>query len=282
MLCIYCKSPAKHNGRIRREKQRYKCSGCKKSFCETTLNFFHRSRIPKEILGVALFFHLFTTAKIVRLFIFFLFRCKISKETICFWSAKFLEQMPEIRRKAKDGKLKIRHTDEKFIKIRKELAYWINTTDHPGRQLTSSILQFKDEPSMDEHMKKHKQFEKDIDVHVTDKNPVYIKTIKIFGRKCKHHTAGLKEKLLSDKDLFIFLSNLPVERLHSKIESYINLKVRGSFTNIESADRLRKAFAFTDYLLETFALQGSLGTNPITDNWKNTLGEFLFLPKKIL
>jgi len=60
--------------------------------------------------------------------------------------------------------------------------------------------------------------------------------------------------------------------LHSKIDAYINLKVRGSFTNIESAERCRKAFMFTDHLLETFALQRSFGTYPTTDNWNNKRG----------
>ncbi len=283
MFCPICYSSRfKLDGRLNNGKQRYKCKECRKKFCETTGSFFHRNRIPREVLIIALSFHLFIPARIVQIFLFILFRCKISNDTICSWSRKFLEQMPEIKRAAKDGKLKIRHTDEKFIKIRNELAYWVNTTDHPGRQLTSSILQFKDKASINEHMKKHKLIEKEIDIHVTDKNPSYIKTANKFGRKCKHHTAGLKEKLLSDKNLHVYLSNLPVERLHSKIESYINLKVRGSFTNIESANRWRKAFAFADYLLETFALQGSLGTYPATDNWKNTIGDLLFLPKRIL
>jgi len=190
--------------------------------------------------------------------------------------------MPEIKRETKDGKLRVRHTDEKFIKIGKGTAYWVNTTDSLGRLLTSSILEFKDKASIKEHMRKHKQIEKHIGVHVTDKNPSYNKTANKFGRNCIHHTAGLKEKLLSTKNLFIYLSNLPVERLHSKIDAYINLKVRGSFTNIESADRWGKAFMFTDYLLEAFALQRSFGTYPTTDNWKNPTGEFLFLQKKIL
>ncbi|MBI2671111.1 IS1/IS6 family transposase, partial [Candidatus Woesearchaeota archaeon] len=277
MSCPICYSGRyKLDGKLSNRKQRYKCKECGKRFCETTSEFFHRNRIPKEVLSVAILFHLFIPARIVQLFLFFFFRCTISKETICFWSSKFLEQMPEIKREIKDGKLKIRHTDEKFIKIGKELAYWVNTVDHQGRLLTSSILESKDKSSIKEHMGKHKQSEKNMDIHVTDKNPSYIKTANKFGRKCIHHTAGLKEKLLSTKNLFLFLSNLPVERLHSKIDAYINLKVRGSFTNIESAERLRKAFTLTDYLLETFALHGSLGTYPTTDNWKNPTGEFLF------
>lgn len=283
MFCpICCSSRFKLDGKLRNGKQRYKCKECRKKFCETTKTFFHRNRILKEILKVVILSHLFIPAKIVQILAFFLFGCRISTHTICFWSRKFLDEMPEIKREAKDGKLKIRHTDEKFIKIGERIAYWVNTVDHQGRPLTSSIHQFKDKASIEEHMRKHKQIEKEIDIHVTDDNPSYIKTANKFGRKCKHHTAGLKEKLLSDKEVFIYLSNLPVERLHSKIESYINLKVRGSFTNIESADRLRKAFMFTDYLLEAFALQGSLGTYPTTENWKNTIGELLFLPTKAL
>jgi len=57
------------------------------------------------VLVVAIFFHSFIPAKIVQIFVYFLFRCKMSGDTICFWSRKFLEQMPEIRREIKDGKL---------------------------------------------------------------------------------------------------------------------------------------------------------------------------------
>ncbi|MBI4154694.1 IS1/IS6 family transposase, partial [Candidatus Woesearchaeota archaeon] len=250
MSCPICYSGRyKLDGKLSNRKQRYKCKECGKRFCETTSEFFHRNRIPKEVLSVAILFHLFIPARIVQLFLFFFFRCTISKETICFWSSKFLEQMTEIKREIKDGKLKIRHTDEKFIKIGKELAYWVNTVDPQGRLLTSSILGSKDRASIKEHMRKHKLIEKSIDVHVTDKNQSYTKTANKFGKNCVHHTAGLKERLLSTKGLFVYLSNLPVERLHSKIDAYINLKVRGSFTNIESADRWRKAFTFTDYLL---------------------------------
>ena len=270
MSCPVCYSNRlKLDGKLENGKQRYKCKECGKKFCETTGEFFHKNRIPIQVLFVAVFFHLFIPASIVQIFIYFLFRCRISRDTICFWSRKFLEQMPEIKPIIEKCKWIIRHTDEKEIKIRGKKAYWINTVNPKGKPITSSIIQSKDLVSCKEHMKKHKQTEKEIDIHVTDGNLSYIQAVKIFGRKCKHHIAGLKEKLLSDKKFFLYLSNLPVERLHSKIDAYINLKVRGSFTNIESANRLRKAFMFTNYLRDNFGLQGSFGTYPITDIWKN-------------
>src|SRR3989338_8775900 len=93
MICVHCSGThIVFNGRYKDGKQRYKCCDCKKQFCETTGSFFFKHRTPLQILAVALFFHLFVPARIVRIFLYFLFRCSLSEASVCFWSRKFLDQ----------------------------------------------------------------------------------------------------------------------------------------------------------------------------------------------
>lgn len=269
MICPKCKSNNfKRNGWLNGAKQRFKCNDCGKRFCETTSTLWHRHRLPAQIIRVSVFFHLFIPARTVQVFIQFLFGCHISKDTVCSWTKKFLKQMPEIKPMIKeDYGIKIRHTDEKQFKIRGEKAWWWNTTDHQGNGLTSSVSFDRSLVSAKNHIKKHKLVESKIDIMVTDKLQSYIKSIHLFGRKCNHVKRGLAEMPIQCNGRLLYLSNLQVERLHSKIDHYINTKFRGSFTNIKSADMWRKAFMFTDCLQRSFALHKSFETYPMPANW---------------
>ena len=279
MICPKCKSNNfKRNGWLSGAKQRYKCRDCGKRFCETTGELLHRHRIPSQIIRVSVFFHLFIPARTVQIFVRFLFGCRISKDTICSWTKKFLKQMPEIKPMINEYQdIKIRHTDEKQIKIHGKKAWWWNTTDHQGNGLTSSVSLDRSLVSAKNHMKKHKHAESKIDIMVTDKLQSYIKSMRLFGRKCRHVKRGLAEMPVQYGGKMLYLSNLPVERLHSKIDYYINAKFRGSFTNIESADRWRKAFTFADCLQKSFALHKSFGTYPMPANW-STSNEGIAVP----
>jgi len=237
--------------------QRFKCKGCGKRFCETTGSFFHKHRIPVDVVKCAIFFHLFVTAGVARVFVRYLYGCSISESAICAWSRKFLDRISEIEVEPSDGKswpLKVRHTDEKQIKVKKETAWWLNTVDETGKPLTASIVPSRDGESVKEHMRKHKNFEKDVDIMVTDGMPSYHKSVKIFGRKCYHAVTGLEEQTFNIRKKLFFLSNLPVERLHSLIDSFIQLKVRGNFSNLEQADRTRKAFMLTQLIKKEIKL----------------------------
>lgn len=249
MICVHCSGAhIVFNGRYTDGKQRYKCIDCKKQFCETTGTFFFKHRTPLQILVIALFFHLFVPARIVRIFLYFLFRCSLSEAGICAWSRKFLDQIPDVQQKGRPATIIIRHTDEKKIKIAGKEAWWWNTSDPAINVLTSSISWSRSLADTKRHLKKHRAIEHHIDMHVTDGMPSYIKATHLFGRTTTHVVRGLQEKGCMRKKRFFMLSNLAVERANSKVDAYLKLKVRESFTNFEQAERTRKAFMLTQII----------------------------------
>lgn len=249
MICIRChRTHIVFNGRYKDGKQRYKCCDCGKQFCETTGSFFFKHRAPVQILVIAIFFHLFVPARIVCIFLYFLFRCSLSEASICAWSRKFLDRVPEIQQRGRHGTIIIRHTDEKKIKIAGKEAWWWNTTDPATTVLTSSISWSRSLADTKKHLRKHRIMERHINVHVTDGMHSYIKATHLFGRKTKHIIRGLQEQAAIVQDKLLFISNLAVERTNSRVDAYINLKVRGSFSNFDQAERTRKAFMLTQIL----------------------------------
>ena len=262
-------------------KQRYECRSCRKTWSESTGKLFHRNRIPERILCISIFFHIFIPARIVKIFLFFLFGCNLSESSICFWSRKFLDQHPELQRKGTPSEIVIRHTDEKYLLIRGQRAYWWNTTDPQGNLLTSSISMVCSMNTTKQHLKKHKKIEAKIDVHVTDGMNSYPKATRMFGRKTTHVIAGLQEKIFMHNKKILSVSNLPVERLNSKVDAYIKLKYRGSFTNFLQADRSRKAFMLTQLIQEHVRKQECIGTPPTAPN-EHTLMELLIPNTKTL
>ncbi|MEK7179923.1 MAG: DDE-type integrase/transposase/recombinase [Patescibacteria group bacterium] len=275
MLCIHCSS--KHiafNGRLKDGKQRYKCCDCGKQFCETTGTFFFRNRIPLQILVVVIFFHFYVPARIVRIFIYFLFHCSLSEASICAWSRKYLDRIPELQQQGKPATIIIRHTDEKKIKISGKEAWWWNTTDPAGNVLTSSISWSRSLVDTRKHLKKHRDSEGHIDVHVTDGMPSYIRATHLFGRTTQHVVRGLQEKGCMHKKRFLMLSNLAVEHANSKVDAYIKLKARESFSNFEQAERTRKAFMLTQILQKKAFLQKGWKTlSTALDEQHNNRGE---------
>src|SRR3989344_968300 len=99
-----------------------------------------------------------------------------------------------------------------------------------------------------QHIKKHRAIERHVDLHVTDGMQSYIKATRLFGRKTKHIIRGLQEQAVMYHGKLLFISNLPVERANSKVDAYIKLKVRESFSSFKQADRIRKAFMFTQII----------------------------------
>lgn len=283
MICVHCNGAhIVFNGRYKDGKQRYKCCDCGKQSCETTGTFFFKHRTPLQILVVAIFFHIFVPARIVYIFIYFLFRCSLSKASICAWSRKYLDKTPEIQQQSTPTTivLIIRHTDEKKIKIAGKEAWWWNTTDPAGNVLTSSISWSRSLVSTKQHLKKHRDIDRKVDAHTTDGMPSYIRGTHIFGRRTIHVVRGLREKGVMIQGRLLFISNLPVERANSRVDAYIKLKVRESFSNFEQAERIRKAFMLTQILQkEAFQHQGC-GTFSTALQEHTTLRE-LSVPTKI-
>jgi len=249
VICIHCNGThIVFNGRLKDGKQRYKCCDCKKQFCETTGTFFFKHRTPLEMLAVAIFFHLFVPARIVRIFIYFLFRCSLSEASICSWSRKFLDRIPEAQQRGRPARIIIRHTDEKKITIAGREAWWWNTTDPATTVLTSSISWSRSLTDTKQHLRKHRAIEIHVDLHVTDGMPSYCKATRLLGRTTRHVVRGLQEQGVMHHGRLLYLSNLAVERANSRVDAYIKLKVREHFSNFAQADRTRKAFMLTQII----------------------------------
>lgn len=260
MICVHCSGAhIVFNGRLKDGKQRYKCCDCKKQFCETTGTFFFKHRTPLQILVVAIFFHLFVPARIVCIFLYFLFRCPLSEVSICAWSRKYIDRLPEIQQRGRPATIIIRHTDEKKIKIAGKEAWWFNTTDPATTVLTSSISWSRSLAATKAHLKKHKRIESHIDIHTTDGMPSYIKATHLFGKKTIHIIRGLQEQAVMYQGRLLFISNLAVERANSRVDAYIKLKVRESFSNFEQAERTRKAFMLTQIIQRNVFQRKGLG-----------------------
>jgi transposase-like protein len=201
------------------------------------------------MLIVALFFHLFVPARIVRIFLLFLFRCSLSEASICAWSRKFLGRVPEVQQRPLPARILIRHTDEKRIVIAGEEAWWWNTTDPATNVLTSSISWSRSLADARQHLRKHRLIERHVDLHVTDGMLSYPKATHLLGRGTQHVIRGLQEQpYFYNKERVFFLSNLPVERANSRVDAYIKLKVREHFSSLEQAERIRKSFMLTQII----------------------------------
>lgn len=249
MICVRCNGThIVFNGRYKDGKQRYKCCDCGKQSCETTGTFFFKHRTPLQVLVVALFFHLFVPARIVCIFLYFLFRCSLSEASVCAWSRKYLDRIPEIQQRPHPAYIIIRHTDEKKIWIAGKEAWWWNTTDPASRILTSSISWSRSLAATKLHLKKHRRIERYIDMHITDGMPSYPAATHLFGGRTKHIIRGLEEQAVMRHGRLFYLSNLAVERANSRVDAYIKLKVREHFSNFEQAERTRKAFMLTQII----------------------------------
>lgn len=274
MICVHCTGThIVFNGRYKDGKQRYKCCDCGKQSCETTGTFFFKHRMPLQILVVAIFFHLFVPARIVRIFIYFLFRCSLSDASICAWSRKYLDRTPEIQQRGRPATIIIRHTDEKKIKIAGREAWWWNTADPATTVLTSSISWSRSLAATRQHLRKHKRVESHIDIHTTDGMPSYIRATHLFGRKTTHIIRGLQEQAVMHQGKLLFISNLAVERANSRVDAYIKLKVRESFSSFEQAERTRKAFMLTQIIQRDVFQRKGLGAFSTALKEQTTLAE---------
>lgn len=261
MICTRCKGThITYNGRYEDGTQRYKCADCGKRLSERTGTLFYRRRFPEWIIRVTILMHLKIPASIVQLFLSLLFRCYVSKKTICAWSCKFLDSLPDVQQEGRPAPIIIRHTDEKKIKIAGREAWWWNTTDPATNVLTSSISWSRSLLDTKKHIKKHRAIEQHIDMHVTDGMQSYIRATHLFGRTTKHVVRGLQEKGCMRKKRFFMLSNLAVERANSRVDAYIKLKVRESFSSFEQAERIRKSFMLAQIIQRHAFQQKGYGT----------------------
>jgi len=267
MQCPRCSSHhISRNGKRHDRVQGYKCSDCKKQFCERTGTFMYRKRFPELAIRIAIFFNLFISSKIVELFMFFLFRVRVSNSTICKWTRQFLDLLPEIYQKHYPKKLfLILHGDEKFIKVKgskDDFAYWWSVIDCLGNLIATIITESRDLESAKKLFKKVKEsIDKKVDMLVRDGLQAYNKAGKIFGRQCKQVVTGIKGKfIMNGKDL-LFINNNRSESLNARIDDFMK-RFRDCFENIESANRWRKAFMFTTHLQKWFATQKLLKASP--------------------
>lgn len=255
------------NGKRHDKVQGYKCSDCRKQFCERTGTFFYRYRFPELAIKIAILLNLFISSKIVELLMYIIFRVRVSNKTVCCWTRRFLDLLPDIYQKHYPKKLfLICYSDEKFIKVKKskdKFAYWWSIADCFGNLIATIITESRDLESAKKLFRKAKEsIDKKVDMLVRDGLQAYDKAGKIFGRQCKNVIAGIKGKfVMNEKDL-LYITNNPAESKNAEID-YFMKRFRDCFENIESANRWRKAFMFTTHLQKCFATQKHLEASPV-------------------
>ena len=277
MQCPHCKS---YNtilyGKRKDRVQRYKCNDCGKQFCERTGTFMYRHRFPEVVIKIAILLNLFISSKVVELLMFIIFRARVSNKTVCEWTRKFLDLLPETYQKHYSKKLfLICHSDEKFIKVKgskDDFAYWWSVIDCFGNLIATIITEKRDSESAKKLFKKVKEStNKKVDMLVRDGLLAYIKAGKIFGRQCKQVVAGIKGKFIMHNKKLLWITNNSSESLNARID-YFMKRFHDCFEDIQSANRWRKAFMFTTYLQKCFATQKYLEASPAGKNPLDCVG----------
>lgn len=284
MRCPHCNSyKVILYGKRKDKVQRYKCNVCRKQFCERTGTLFYRHRFPAVIIQVVVFFSLFLPYLLASLFAAVLLRVSVSLRTVGTWTRKFLDRMivPSVREKYPENSFLTCFADEKFVKVKGVWHYWWSVIDSLGNLLSTVVTESRDLCSAKLANRKAKaELDKSnakLDMFVTDKLPAQLKASKVFGRKCKHVTTGIKGKLVQHKKLknqVLWVNNNRAESINSEIE-YFMKRFRDSFANVESANRWAKAFTICKHIKKSFAKQKLLGITSNTGTPRITFVEQL-------
>ena len=213
--------------------------------------YLKRYRNPIIVIRFAIILHIFLPSRIVSLFLFLLFRAKVSYKTVCEWTNKFADGVIFPPYQCTSDVL-ICHADEKYVKVGGEWHYWWSIKDSFDNLIHCIVTQFRDFDSAKKLLvKAREKIGRKVDILVRDGLPAYDKSTKFLGRKCKSIVAGISGKGFIYKKKFYWITNNPAESLNSEIDSYLE-KFRYNFENIESANRFANLFMLRKHLKKMF------------------------------
>ena len=209
--------------------------------------YLKRYRNTIIVIRFAIFLHIYLPSRIVPLFLFLLFRAKVSYKTVCDWTNKFANGiiLPEYNC---TSDILICHVDEKYVKVNGEWHYWWSIKDCFGNLIHAIITPLRDYDSAKKLLQEaRRKIRRDVDILVRDGLNAYQRSAKFLGRKCKSMIAGIKGKGFIYKKKFFWITNNSSESLNSEIDFYL-AKFQNNFANLESANRFANLFMLRKHL----------------------------------
>jgi transposase-like protein len=230
--------------------------------------YLKRYRSPIIVIRFAILFHMFMPSRIASLFLFLVFRTKVTHKTICQWTNKFATDITMPKYNFSD-KVLICHADEKYVKVNGEWNYWWSIKDCLGNPISWIVTKFRDFASAKLLFQKaRKRIGRDADILVRDGLTAYNRSTKFLGRKCKSVIAGINGKGFLFKKNFYWITNNPAESLNSEIDSYL-VRFRNNFSSLESANRYADLFMLSKHLKKSFMEKKLLETSSMFENITN-------------
>lgn len=227
MNCVHClSSRTVRNGFDNKGVQRYKCSDCKRRFCEK--GFFARYKHkPIDIIRtVELRMHRLSLRE-TRDEIGKLIYVHVSHVTVYDWCMKFIRIMvlwAKLTFSLADSP--IIHCDEKFIKVKgskDSFAYLFVAKDKFDKIRTIYLANARTKASAKIFFERLIATGNKTEIAVTDKCQIYVKSVKILGRKVRHVQAHFKPVRIVHKRKFMKISNNTIERFNSDIDLFLHV-----------------------------------------------------------
>ena len=205
----------------------------------------YRHRYLWIFIKLAVVLYIFLSSEDVRAIMFYLFRVKVSGKTICEWAKKFPIEFASKKIEYKEDETVILFTDEKFIRIKKDKAYWWSIKDHRGNVLANIITMKRNTASAEKLFRLAKQnIIGTVHAVVHDGLKSYNKPTKsVFGRKCRSIVAGIQGKLVMINKNLYWITNNSAESLNAQIDNYY-ARLHYNFNNLESANYFAKMFLY--------------------------------------
>ena len=114
----------------------------------TKSGYLKKYRNPLIVIKIAIFLHFYLPSRIVPLFLFILFRVKVSHKAVCEWTNKFGRNINLPEYKNTNDKI-ICHADEKYVKVCNFLSkilfrkskLWMEHSSRKWQRWNNEILQ---------------------------------------------------------------------------------------------------------------------------------------------
>lgn len=229
--CPHCSSSrANKDGRDRAEKQRYRCSTCRRNFTDRSGTPFENHRWPRDVILMAVrwTFRFRLSAANVR-DLLAEHGMDVTRQTIADWLQKFGVLLAEAARRYAKPLGSRWFVDETYVQVGGQWAYLYRAVDQSG-QVVDVLLREK------RNLESAKAFfEQAIkrrgivpDEVVTDKHRGYLRAVRQHAPHAKHRRTGLHRKRA--------LTTKSVERSHVPIKDRLR-SMRG-LGSVETGQRL--------------------------------------------
>lgn len=216
LACPHCSNTRTHkDGRDRAEKQRYRCSACKRSFTDRTGTPFANHRWPSDVIVMAVrwyFCYRLSAANVRNLLAER--GLDVSRQTVADWVQKFSVLLAVAARRHAKRVGSRWFVDETYVRVGKEWAYLYRAVDEAGQIVDMLLREKRDLESAKaffaQAIKRRGVVPEEV---VTDKHQAYLRAVKQHLPNATHRRTGLHRKRA--------LTTKPVERSHVPIKDRV-------------------------------------------------------------